>query len=93
MSFDLVHILSGYNLPSPLTALLTRAGFLGPLHSGEPAHFPDDVILMGARPLCGGVFFVAFFLLDPGTHPSHACFPQRVNTNSLLHQLKKYVLP
>lgn len=63
VSFDPIRTISGYKPPSPLTALLTRAGLQGPCIQGTRSLFPDDVIASGAKSLFGGVFFD--FLLFP----------------------------
>lgn len=66
---------SSARLPSP------EQGVRGPFLPEEPScsHFPDDAIPAGARSLFGGVFFHSLLLffpfLDPGTGPSHVCFP------------------
>lgn len=71
------------------TAPLTGAGLPGPSirEAQSRSRFPDDVIPAGAKALFGGVFFHALLLfpfLDPGTAPSHVCFPNTVTQTACL---------
>lgn len=56
---------------------------------GPCSHFPDDVIPAGAKSLFGGVFFLFLLLLlfsslDPGSSPSHICFPNMLTQTARL---------
>lgn len=89
VSYDPVHTVSGHNLRSPFHSRPDQSRAPGPSVQEDQSgsHFPDDIIPARAKSLFGGVFFHALLLfpfLDPGTNPSHVCFPNMVTQTACL---------